>query len=350
MAKCHDGINKDLLLIIEFPTSGSRTEVEKYLNNKIKSRYKRLQVLSGYLQKKRVEEEQRLIIHLVDQILKETEELKNINVQQKYFKKIGKIRNTFWNKILSLYLAAFSNNKFWAEKIVDELLLMGPYVSLIDGIEKKEINAQKVVNFITKIMMVFEEKKYHSNYKYLVSRIARYSGKKMLYKEIENRFGATWSLNELRELYLNPWIRYRHFDFLFEKMMNRSSEAEVKVYMRKIMKDPILVKSCGIKQLWFLKDFYPRSKEIRNIIIKRLSQSWREGDAIEKYQLLTMMNRPLIKNGVKKYHKELRRPYFKIQRDFYIELLSSGKATDFAFYNLYNLGDYSNKHLWWMIF
>jgi hypothetical protein len=350
LAKCHDGLDRKLLLIIEFPVSGSRAEVEKYLNSKIRSRHKRLQILSGYLQKKRVEEEQRLVIHLIDQILKDTEKLKDVNIQQQYLKKIANVKSLFWNKLLSLYLATFSNNKFWAEKIVDEILLMGPYVSLIEGIENEKINTQKIVNFITKIMMVFEREKYHRNYKYLISRISNYSGNKMHYKQLENRFGATWSLNELRELYLNPWIRFRHFDFLFEKMMTRSSEAEVKVYMRKIMKDPILVNSCGIKQLWFLRDFYPRNKEIRRLIINRLSKSWIEGDTIEKYQLLKMMRSPLIKKALKKRHYDLKRPIFKIQRDFFMELLSSGKATDFSFYKLYNLGDHDHKHLWWMIY
>ena len=227
---------------------------------------------------------------------------------------------------------------------------MGPYVSLIEGIEKANINTQKIINFITKVMIVFEEEKYHPSYKYLISRISNYSGNKMLYKELESRFGANWSLNELRELYLNPWIRFKHFDFLFEKMMVRSSEAEVKIYMRKVTKDPLLVETCGIKQLWFLKDFYPRNKKIREIIINRLSSSWIEGDTIDRYQLLKMMDLPLIKKELTKTHKEFKRPNYKIQRSFYIELLASGKATDFAFYKLYRLGDYSKKHLWWMIY
>lgn len=308
-----------------------------------------MKVFSAYRQQKRVNKERVLIISLIDDLLKKESKLLRLEVQREMYDKVNKIKDKFWHDLLSLHLSLFSNNLFWHKELTSNLLTIGPYVTLMSGLDIKEFNNQLVVNFLIKTLMLLEKKNKDDSYKYLANRLANYSGDKLEYREIAKRFNASWSLNELRSLFENPRLQFLYFDFLLERMINRTTELEVQDQIKKVMIESI-IKTSKVSQLWPLKYYYPADTKIRKLIINKMGQAWVHGTLSEKYGLINLLDQKSFKKGLGQRFREFKKPNFKIKREFYQSLLFSGKATTYAFYKLYQMGDRSPEYLWWLIF
>ena len=348
--KCKRKLSQDFLVILSFPSKAGPLEINSYLQEHVSSKFDRLKIFSGYKQRKRVVKQIDSIMRITDELLKYEKELtSNVIKQEEMLEKIKKIEMPFWRELLSLYVALHSDNSFWANRIAAKLLRMGPYLSLFSGLNSNSFNNQLIVNFLIRTLMALEEKGQQSFSKYLAARFSLYGGDKLAYKDLVSRFSASWSLKDLRGHYANPYLRFLYFDFWIDRLSQRVSESESLMNIKMVMEDRVILAS-HVKQLWFLKDFFPKDRGLRKTIYNKFRTVWSDGDWIEKYQVLTLINHRSFKELLKKRYPEFKKPNFKIKRDFYLDLLGSGKATHYSLSQLYFLGDRELSHLWWLVF
>jgi hypothetical protein len=258
-------------------------------------------------------------------------------------------RDVHWRRALSLFLSMNSNNKTWVRKNLKELLGTGPYRSIFGqqfNVSEKLKNEWHEV-FEKSVERMRELLGEELTPLIFVDRIAFWHQDKKS-SEWVSQFGADWSLTELREILKNPRVGHEHIDYWYFKLVNRTSDFEVKSILAKVLSAE-LIGHFKDEQLWLFQHFFPRSDDLREIIIGRLVKMWNGGDVYQRFIVLQCMKNSVVRNELGKKSKELARAYFQVEREYYREVLNAGKIVDFSLYNLVRLGDREEKNLWWLV-
>lgn len=345
--KCQDKISKDFSTILYFPFLGTLEDVKSYLKENGLSLKERLKIQSNFYQKQNLKSLKSKIISLIEKF-NAKEGLSSPEKRHALLQEVKTIPIAWWERLFSLQLATEARNQPWALELKRELAKSSPYVFLIKGIPFGELELVKIREFILKTLVRYKEEfEDEVGVKILADRFMG-SLDSSDFKTIKDRVDADWSLSELREKFSNPLLRSEFFDFWYMVMMNRTSDSEVRSRLRKALSLRSL-KGAQDSQLWVLEYFFPGQKEMREIIIDRLSKMWRGRSLIDQYSVLRIARNPKIKKLLSAKASDFEKPDFKIVREYFDKLLHSGYSSHFALYELYFLGDKNPDNLWWLI-
>jgi len=347
---CRSKMDKDFLAIAKMHLLEDKKSIKRHIQKSISNKSKRFKIMSHLRQFQKVKKEQESFIRIANKLVVSVKDLSaKETMRNNTLRQIKELGDSPWKNLLLMNLSTYSDNIFWTQKLLIKLNTYGPYVSLFYGLDKVNLNDQKLINFLSSTIDKTRKKLKNDDHKIFVSRLVDYSGRKVAYKELENRFSALWSLNELREMYSDPFIKFSYFDFILEKMLQRASESEIRNHLRQTIKKE-LIREMKTRQMWTLQLFFPKEDILRKSIVSKMKRVWIEGSFLEKYQVLLNLKNSTLKKRLSLRYPSLKRALFKIEKDFYTELFYSGKASLFAFHELFRLGDYKDEYLWLLSF
>ncbi len=307
-----------------------------------------LRIQSQFLQKKNILKQQQLVLELIEEITT-VESLNNAFKRSILLKRTKTIKSRFWRRIIELPIAMAAKNTAWVKKLKKNLCQESPYYPDIRGWNFKEKDRELIRNYFLFVLKSYSEiLGRDEELRILSEKLSLYGGTND-FKTIGSRYDADWSLAELRESFKNPYLRNRYFDFYFLVLMNRTSSTELVQRIRESISENVL-KRAKNSQYWIFEYFFPADKRMREIILTKLNNQWEERDYTYRFHILKILSNSVVKKGLSQKNPIFNRATFQIERQFYTELLSSGEASHYAFYELSKLGDKSSNHLWWLIF
>jgi len=348
LTKCLNILDRDLKAISYFPFLDQLDGVAGYLKANSFGLKERLRIQSQFSQKKKVRAEKTLVIENLKLIL----EGKNLDTsfkRSKMLKAVKRIKSRFWQRIIEFPIALEANNKVWLSRLKKSLCQESPYYHDVRGWDFSTEEVLLVRDYFLNILKQYSDKYGEDEeLKILAEKLSLY-GKSNEFKTIRSRFDSDWSLSEIRENFKNPYLRNKYFDFWFLVLMNRTSDMELDQRIRESLSQKVLTKALD-SQFWVFEYFFPADSDLRAIIYKRFDSQWRGRDRIHRFQVLRSLSRSAIKKGLAKRNPEFNRAIFQIKRQYFSELLLSGEATHFAFYQLAKLGDRDSDNLWWLMY
>jgi hypothetical protein len=93
---------------------------------------------------------------------------------------------------------------------------------------------------------------------------------------------------------------------------------------------------------WYYSNFQQWLSDNRN---KEILLSYGKQDLINDFFILFLMKKENLKKSIEKVNPELKKPLFQLEHDYYIRLLHSEQATNFAIFKLFQLGDENEEIL-----
>ena len=348
IAKCLETLDKDLKVISYFPFLDNIEGVVSYLKSSGYGLKQRLRIQSQFSQKKNIRKQRSLVIEAIKSSFEE-KSLDNPFKRAKALRNAKRIKSRFWQRMLELPIALRAKNRAWTSRLKSSLCQESPYIQDIKGWNFTQEEVSLIKEYFEQVLSIYKEDfKDDEELRILAQKLSFY-GRSIDFKAIASRFNADWSLSELRENFKNPYLRNKYFDFWFLILMNRTSSSELNQKIRQSLTSKV-VKRAKESQYWVFEYFFPSDKDLRSTIVRRLNEQWKMRDRTYRFHILKSLANPAIKGELSKVNRTFKRALFQIERQYYSELLTSGEATHFAFYQLTKLGDKSSKNLWWLIF
>lgn len=330
-----------------FPFLGEVEQVGEYLKKNGIPLKERLRIQSSFSQKKQVRKMKKEFLLMIEEWQKEGA-LATSEERQKWLPRVNRLKHPFYKSILTFVIAIKAKNTPWAVSLKREIIKSSPYWNMVRGIELKEEEELKVRDFFLFSMELYKE--FHEDsegLKMLAEKLTQ-TGHTNEFKTIRSRIGADWSLTDLRAQFKNPLLKTEYFDFWYMMMMNRTSDAELREKFRQALNLRSLRKAQE-GQLWVFEFFFPPQKSLREVILDKLGSMWMSRDLQSRYTVLRCMDSPKIKTSLSKRKDAFKRASFQLKRELYMDILSTGLATEGSLYELYLLGDKSEENLWWLM-
>ena len=348
IGQCFSSVAPSFLTKAYFPYLDEIDGIKKYLlENKVSAR-ERFQVQSYFIQTKKVTKEYRKLIELISFGI-DSEKFKTPYQRYRYQNEVNELSSPFWKGIFSLNIALHSGNQPWLISLIKDLSRSSPYSFLVRGTSFTQQERVMVRDYLLALLeKIDDESENEEILKILAEKITRL-GVTNNFKTIRSRLDAEWSLSELRSNFKNPRLRKEFFDFWYQELMGRTSDAELDQKLRDGLNAKVL-KYADTGQLWVFEHYFPADEELRNIIIHKFLTMWKSGDILKVHQVIKVLGDPKISRLLGEKNEDFKRANFQLRREFFKELLRSGRGVNYALYSLYKLGDEDLSNLWWMIF
>ncbi len=292
------------------------------------------------------------IIQIFKKSLKTFEMEKSIDKEtniRKIAQDLSKIKSIFWKNFIELNIAVESGNSAWVRRIFRFFINVGPEIILFDEenslIKSNPTWKNDFLKMFKRLENYFEEDE--EKFDMFISQMNfLFSGQ--YFNEIKNQFNVNFSLTDLREVSKKTYSSQFFYPWIFNRLYPRTSDIEALNFLEKTFKN-IDMNELRFHQYWVLYYYFPKGDEIREKIINDLTKMWNSQNFYYKYLVIRAMEDQVIKENLSKKSSVFKKPLFKMKRDFYQELLLSGKSTQLAIYNLILLGDLNLDNLFWMI-
>lgn len=333
--------------MIYFPFLGDMDSVSKYLKDNGLQLKERFKIQSHFQQKGRERENKKIILGLMEVMLKDGA-LEKPSDREVFLEKISEIDVSLWRNFLSFYIAIKGKNMPWALKLKRELSKVSPYVNYVRGISFEEKEEIIVRDFILKVLEDYEDfSDDETGAKILAQNLSELGGS-LDFKLIKTRINADWSLAEIRENFKNPRLQFEYFDFWFQLLRNRSSEVEVKKRIRSILSEELIL-SARAGQFWIFEYFFPGEESLRDALAKRFIEIWKREGILGRFTTVRAVQNDNLKKFLSERNENFKRADFQLQRELYKDILNSGYSTHFALYQLSLLGNKDVEDLWWLM-
>lgn len=348
IGQCFSFVEPAFLTMAYFPYLDEIGGVKKYLvENKVSGR-ERFKIQSYFLQTKKVTKNYRKLIELISFGI-DSEKFKTPYQRYRYQNEVNELASPFWRNIFSLNIALHSGNQPWLISLIKDLNRFSPYSFLVRGSSFTKQERVMIRDYLLALLeKVDDEFENEEIIKILAEKITRL-GVTNNFKTIRSRLDAEWSLSELRANFKNPRLKKEFFDFWYQGLIGRTSDSELDQKLRDGLNAKVL-KSASPGQMWVFEHYFPADEELRKIIINKLLAMWKSGDILEAHQVIKVLSDPKISRLLGEANEDFKRANFQLKREFFKELLRSGRGVNYALYSLYRLGDEDLSNLWWIIF
>ena len=256
-----------------------------------------------------------------------------------------KLESQFIRDVIELSVAIDIQNKGWAKKTMLRMLGLGP----------KELTF-KVQHY------TYGRVERLDKFKNIINRLGDLSetllGEPFLSKAWNDKMaeslngrqrGGDWSLAEIRKRLKGKQVDGRIWTFLFQKLLIRTSSREASLLLKRRM-DEEFIKNMNVSDIWLFGYYYPTQVVLKKKVLDKIYSAWGRNDPWLQYLVTELIREPELKTGLAKKNDFFKKSSFQIERWFYRNLLSQGRAVDFSLYNLIRLGDYNRLDLWWLAF
>jgi len=336
-------------LVIKRP--GNINELKKYLQSKKIPNQKIQWVVNIWQKKKKVQQEKIALYELFSESIKFFKEDKKINLNEMKLKidKISQVPNSLNKHLVTALIALKIGNQAWANNSLENILYMDPRKVIFDA-PSWQGKDDKYSVYLNSLYYFFEHTLKELENKTLAKLIVNYfgsiiAGPKM--NDIIAGWGSQWSLFEMRKMAASMSYGRQFIGAWVMMLSKRVNDLEVHQYITRGL-DPNILHYDSENFLWIFQRLSHLSDELKAYFEKLIIENKKNKDDYFQYILINLMQNEVLSRIVMKNIPGFKKAQFQLKRNFYLKLLYNGVATDFAIYNLLQLGDRNEEYLWWL--
>lgn len=262
--------------------------------------------------------------------------------KKRILEKVEKMPKGILRSMVEGYLALKWNNKPWAHKEISKVVNTN-FLKLAFEIDlRSEKEAKRLLKNITflvnEILKVEEDKKITQLFLHYIEVQSESS----LYKEIIEKKGLNWSLQQMRNLAKDYTTGIKNLGFWFYMLGKRAFKQEALTYLNDYFNDSYFKTNLS-DYAWLLQYNRPSGPEFRAKLYKSVVDHHFKGGPYSQYLLIRLLEVQEIKDELIKRNRAYQRPTFIQKRNYFRNLIKRDKYLDFAIYQLYLLGDRDSK-------
>ncbi len=235
-------------------------------------------------------------------------------------------------------------NYGWSNRVVENILKTNTFELAINPVRTVE-NETEFVDLLEVLLTEYQKATRRIIQTQMMANMFYQFGHSNNYKVLVNRFNSLWPLQEVREIIKKTMFANKFFDFWYIHLLNRTSDNNLRTLMRTMLSHDILIKA-EVSQFWLFKHYYPGDPKLREVITQKLMRTWESKNSEGQLLVLSVMENSILKRDMAKLDNYFDKPLFQIKRDYYKKSLKNKKLSEFAVYQLTNLGDTKMENIW----
>ncbi|MBL6990834.1 MAG: hypothetical protein ISR65_13700 [Bacteriovoracaceae bacterium] len=165
---------------------------------------------------------------------------------------------------------------------------------------------------------------------------------------ISQQYAIDWSLNTIRKILKSKNYGLKYPGLWYKILIKKAQIAEVLKFIEDAL-TPSLISKMHNSLFPIVQDYLTAHTQKRNAIFTRITSLIHSQKNYDNYILLQLLKNNTVKQFVIKKRPALNRTSFQLERQFYRDTMSQGKALEFSLYNLIKLGDHDTSLLWWVV-
>ncbi len=260
------------------------------------------------------------------------------------------LQGSFLKKLLEMLSALRVKNIEWARRALSEALFIDPYQFALE-VDPAHLEGSELADYkkqvVEAIKIIAAKLPNETLVQMYVNALASLTGDEALVK-LRDEMGYRWSLVDIRNFIKDRMVGSAFPHVWFAALSGRTTQVEIDSYLDSALEVQKLSKWTWDK-LWLFRVFFPASTKIRSEIYSQIKElgNISKPNFHQRLLLVQLAENATVKRELRESVPMYQLPTFQIKREFYRELFSSGRAPQFALYQLWFMGDIGEDGLLW---